>query len=78
MCALEQYLNERNIPLTSLEANSINEGVVWGLEMVCEYLRTHLWENKDTDGDPIVESVHNITKEEFIKDLKRYVLEVKI
>ena len=41
-------------------------------------LRTHLWENKDTDGDPIVESVHNITKEEFIKDLKRYVWEVKI
>lgn len=78
MCALEQYLNERNIPLTSLEANSINEGVVWGLEMVCEYLRTHLWENKDPDGDPIVESVHNITKEEFIKDLKRYVFETKL
>lgn len=77
MCALEQYLNERNIPLTSLEANSINEGVEWGLEKACEYLRTHLWENKDPDGGPIVESVHNITKENFIKDIKRYVFETK-
>ena len=76
MCYLKHYLNERNIPLTSLEANSINEGVEWGLEKVCEYLRTHLWQNKDADNDPIVESVNNITLEEFIKDLKRYVLEL--
>lgn len=26
---LEQYLLERNIPTTSLEANSIREGIVW-------------------------------------------------
>lgn len=29
---LEQYLQERNIPTTSLEANSIREGVAWADE----------------------------------------------
>jgi hypothetical protein len=42
------------------------------LEKACEYLRTHLWQNVDADNDPIVESVHNITLDNFIKDIKRY------
>lgn len=42
------------------------------LEKVCEYLRTHLWQNVDDDNDPIVESIHNITLDNFIKDIKRY------
>jgi hypothetical protein len=29
---LEQYLQERNIPTTSLEANSIREGIAWADE----------------------------------------------
>lgn len=29
---LEQYLHERNIPTTSLEANSIREGIAWADE----------------------------------------------
>lgn len=29
---LEQYLHERNIPTTSLEANSIREGIKWADE----------------------------------------------
>ena len=95
------YLKERNIPITSLEANSIIEGIVWAdehpniseeeqvgmgglgmiwqkkafLEKACEYLRTHLWQNVDDDNDPIVESVHNITLNNFIKDFKRYLEE---
>lgn len=40
-----------------------------------EYLRTHLWEGKDDDNDPIVESVHNITLNDFIKDFTRYLEE---
>ena len=45
------------------------------IEKVCEYLRTHLWQNVDDDNDPIVESVHNITLDNFIKDIKRYLEE---
>lgn len=90
------YLKERNIPITSLEANSIIEGIEWAdehsnlyndelnrkavlydafLEKACEYLMTHLWQNVDDDNDPIVESVHNITLDNFIKDFKRYLEE---
>ena len=93
---ISRYLKERNIPITSLEANSIIEGIEWAdehpnlyndelnrkavlydvfLEKACEYLRTHLWQNVDDDNDPIVESVHNITLDNFIKDFKRYLEE---
>ena len=41
----------------------------------CEYLRTHLWQSVDDDNDPIVESVHNITLDDFIKDFKKYLEE---
>ena len=42
------------------------------LEKACEYLKTHLFETVDADNDPIVESVHNITLDNFIKDFKIY------
>jgi hypothetical protein len=45
------------------------------IEKACEYFRTHLWQNVDDDNDPIVESVHNITIDDFIKDFKRYLEE---
>ena len=96
---IRQYLKERNIPITSLEANSIIEGIKWadehpnlseeeqvgmgGLGMIwqkkhlinkaCEYLRTHLWQNVDADNDPIVESVNNITMDNFINDFEKFI-----
>ena len=103
-----EYLNERNIPITSLEANSIIEGIEWAdehpnlyndekyhtvkvscldelnrkavlydtfLKKSCEYLRTRLWRNVDGDNDPIAESIHNITLDDFIKDFKKYLEE---
>lgn len=45
------------------------------IKKTCEYLRTHLWQNVDDDNDPIIESVHNITLDDFIKDFKRYLEE---
>lgn len=52
------------------------EAVEWAdatlIEKACEYFRTHLWQNVDDDNDPIVESIHNITIDDFIKDFKRY------
>lgn len=42
------------------------------IDKSCEYIRTHIWETVDDDEDPIIESVSNTTKEEFIKDFKRF------
>ena len=60
-----------------------NSGLLHGVEIaenelinkVCEYLKAHIWQTTDADGDPIIESVKNITKEDFIKDLKRVIEE---
>lgn len=55
------------------------EAVEWAdrtlIEKACEYIRTHLWQNVDADNGPIVESVHNINLDNFIKDFKRYLEE---
>ena len=50
----------------------IDENLV-PFDKVCEYLNSHLWTDRDPDGDPIVESVANMTKEDFIKDLRRFI-----
>lgn len=42
-------------------------------DKVCEYLDEYLWNANDDNGDPIVESVCNITKEKFIKELKWFI-----
>lgn len=55
---------------------AFEEGAKWAdktiTEKACEYIRTHLWQSADADNDPIVESVHNITLDNFIKDFRRY------
>lgn len=42
-------------------------------DKICEYLNSHLWTTSDADGDPVVKSVANLTKENFIKDLRRFI-----
>lgn len=49
---LKKYLEERNIPITSLEANSILEGIEWAdenprdelvsIDKVCKWLRENI------------------------------------
>lgn len=38
MTKIESYLKERNIPIDSLEANSIQEGMQWAINQACEWL----------------------------------------
>ena len=45
------------------------------INKACEYLIKYIWESVDDDDDPIIESVRNTTKEDFIKDFKRFVVE---
>lgn len=52
---IRQYLKERNIPITSLEANSIIEGIEWAdehpkqglisINKACEWLKDELFED---------------------------------
>ena len=39
MTKFESYLKERNIPVDSLEANSIKEGMQWTINEACEWLK---------------------------------------
>lgn len=59
--------------------NAFIESAKWAdktmIDMACEYLRTYLWQNVDAYNDPIVESVQNMTLDNFIKDFKRYLEE---
>ena len=60
-----------NEDITNAYCVGYNKGKEDMLVRICEYLETHLWENVDADKDPIVESVANISKENFIKEIKR-------
>lgn len=41
MTKFESYLKERNIPIDSLEANSMQEGIQWVINEDCEWLEQH-------------------------------------
>lgn len=81
----EEIMQEANTrysvshPFIDIAKYSFIEGAQWAdktmIKKACEYIRTHVWEAKDDDNDPIVESVHNITLDDFIKDFKRFMEE---
>ena len=58
---INEYLKERNIPVDSLEANSIKEGIDWAdehpkgglvsIDKVCKYLESLTYQ--DYDGAPL-------------------------
>lgn len=78
---LRQYLKERNIPMDSLEANSIIEGInladkhpkqgFISIERACEWLEAELYQHKDRDGYPNVESRSYTSVRELIDDFKK-------
>lgn len=39
MSKFEKYLKERNIPVNSLEANSIREGIQWTINTAVEWVK---------------------------------------
>ena len=76
---LNEYLKERNIPVDSLEANSIIEGVEWAdkhpkkglvsLDRIVEYLNGELYTSCDYFGNVQTASRDCINKKEFIEKL---------
>lgn len=72
---IRQYLKERNIPITSLEANSIIEGAKWAdrtlIEKACKWMREEFYTSKDRDGHNILVSASCDNVEELIKDFEK-------
>lgn len=68
---IQEYLKERNIPETSLEANSIREGYDLAINRVCEFLYRELYTSYDFFGNVEISSKEKICKEDFIEILRK-------
>ena len=60
-------MKERNIPITSLEANSVIEGAEWADETMIERAREWV---KNTFTGPFGEGMANNIADEFVKAMK--------
>ena len=68
----EKYLKERNIPVNSLEANSIREGIQWTINTVVELFNNHLTEGVFFDCGAVIKE---LTVDEFIETFKQFIEE---
>lgn len=75
---LQSYLKERNIPINSLEANSIQEGYQLAVKRVREWLIDEFQQMQDIDGHPNVESRSCVSVDELIQDFLRKVMNYEI
>jgi exonuclease III len=72
---LQEYLKERNIPETSLEANSIQEGYTLAIERVCQFLDSELYTSFDYFGNVEISSKKAISKQDFLEKLRNTLME---
>jgi hypothetical protein len=70
MTDFEKYLKKRNIPLNSLEANSIREGIEWTINKADDYFNKNLTEYILCNCD---EGIKKVNINEFIKDFKQFI-----
>ena len=70
---IKQYLKERNIPITSLEANSIIEGAKWAdkimIERVLNFIFEHFYDHPRVNGHICTDDFNSLEEleEELIK-----------
>lgn len=72
---IQEYLKERNIPETSLEANSIREGYDLAINRVCEFLDSELYTSFDYFGNIEISCKEKICKKDFIERLRKELTE---
>lgn len=70
MTKFESYLKERNIPVDSLEANSIREGIQWTIDTVVEWFSNRLTEGVFYDCGAVIKE---LTVDEFIENFKQFI-----
>ena len=72
---LNEYLKERNIPVDSLEANSIKEGIDWVdktmVEKAVEFLKDNLRTVYDDPYDYVMADSIYETVDEFINNFSK-------
>ncbi len=70
---IRQYLKDRNIPITSLEANSIIEGAKWAdktmVERVLNFIFEYFYDHPHANGHICTDSFESLEEleEELIK-----------
>lgn len=73
---IRQYLKERNIPITSLEANSVIEGAEWAdktqIEGVLNFIFEYFYEHPHVNGHICTDSFESLEEleEELIKAME--------
>ena len=71
MTKFESYLKERNIPIDSLEANSIQEGMQWVINEARKWLFKNTF--KSFDGSRVHTTFTNPA--DMIEDFRKYMEE---
>lgn len=69
MSNIEQYLKERNIPITSLEANSIIEGAQWAINEARKWMEKQVYQ--DYAGAPLERFIPDYMVKQFLIDMQR-------
>lgn len=74
MTKFESYLKERNIPIDSLEANSIQEGMQLAINEACQWLEDYLYEYAHA-SEFIGTLCRYVHKKDAIKEFRKYMEE---
>lgn len=79
---MKKYIHVANIATVNLLCGGFQEGAEYCEKVLYKkmlrYLQEHLMDWVDEDGDPVTESIQNMTKEKFIKDFCNYIENKKI
>lgn len=67
MTKFEKYLKERNIPIDSLEANSIQEGMQWAINETRQWMEKQVYQ--DYSGAPFERLIPECVIKQFLIDI---------
>lgn len=69
MTKFESYLKERNIPIDSLEANSIQEGMQWAINEAIQWMEKQVYQ--DYVGAPFERFIPDYMVKKFLIDIQK-------
>ena len=69
MTKFENYLKERNIPIDSLEANSIQEGIQWAINEARQWMENQVYQ--DYSGGPFERFIPDYMVKQFLIDINK-------
>lgn len=69
MTKFEKYLKERNIPIDSLEANSMLEGMQWAIIESRKWMEKQVYQ--DYSGGPLERLIPDYMVKQFLIDINK-------